>query len=59
MNLSVRKARMGEIPNFTGISSAYEVPENPEIRLKTSAQSVEQSVDQLIAYLNDNGRLKA
>lgn len=54
-----RKARMGQIPNFTGISSVYEAPENPEIRLDTSAQSVEQSVEQLIAYLNENGSLKA
>ena len=54
-----RKARTGQIPNFTGISSAYEPPEDPEIRLETSAQSVEQSVEQLIAYLNDSGSLKA
>ena len=54
-----RKARMGQIPNFTGISSAYEAPENPEIKLDTSAQSVEQSVEQLIAYLKYSGSLKA
>lgn len=54
-----RKARMGQIPNFTGISSAYEAPENPEIRLETSSQTVEESVEQLIAYLNGSGILKA
>jgi len=53
-----RKARKGQIPNFTGISSAYEAPENPEIRLETGAQSVEESVEQLIAHLSGSGTLK-
>jgi bifunctional enzyme CysN/CysC len=39
-----RKARSGELANFTGIDSPYEPPEDPEIRLDTTSQSVEESV---------------
>jgi len=46
-----KKARAGEIPSFTGISSPYEAPYNPEIRVKTENQSVEQSVDVIFAHL--------
>lgn len=49
-----RKARRQEIPNFTGISSPYEPPENPEIRLETNKQSVERSVEEIFAYLERN-----
>jgi bifunctional enzyme CysN/CysC len=48
-----RKARIGEIPNFTGINSPYEVPENPEIRLDTSTSPVEDSADVIIRFLSD------
>lgn len=48
-----KKARAGEIPNFTGISSAFDVPEKPEIHVKTAEQSVEQSVEQIISYLKN------
>lgn len=44
------KARRGEITNFTGISSPYEVPENPEIVIPVD-KSPEQSADLIIAYL--------
>jgi len=37
------KARRGEIKNFTGISSAYETPENPEISIDTAKLSAEQA----------------
>ncbi|MFN4016066.1 MAG: sulfate adenylyltransferase subunit CysN [Reyranella sp.] len=53
------KARLNQIPNFTGISSPYEAPESPEIRLDTTEKAVEQSVDELLAYLEDQGRLRA
>lgn len=53
------KARRGEIANFTGISSAYEAPEMPEIHLQTASQSIEQSVEQVIDYLVTQGVLKA
>ena len=36
-----RKARRGEIPNFTGINAPYEAPEHPELRLDTSSETVE------------------
>jgi adenylyl-sulfate kinase len=42
-----RKARAGEIAEFTGISSPYELPENPSLILDTAGQSIRQSVDQL------------
>ncbi|RKI37666.1 adenylyl-sulfate kinase [bacterium D16-51] len=43
-----KKARTGEIPNFSGISSPYEVPENPEIVVDTTGQTVEESVEYLL-----------
>lgn len=46
-----RKARSGEITDFTGITSPYEVPDQPEIALDTSRLSVQQCVEQLITYL--------
>lgn len=49
-----KKARAGEIPNFTGISAPYEAPDAPEVVLKTATASVEMSVEQLIAYLKAN-----
>ena len=49
------KARKGEIPNFTGISSPYEAPVNPEIHVKTAAHTVEESAVQIVAYLKEKG----
>lgn len=46
-----KKARSGEIKNFTGIDSAYEAPTEAEVHVKTADQSIEQSVDQIIQYL--------
>ena len=46
------KAREGKLPNFTGISSPYEIPENPEIRIDTTQTSVESAADQIIDYLS-------
>ena len=40
-----RKAREGKIPNFTGISSPYEKPEQAEVVVDTSKQSLEESAD--------------
>ncbi len=51
------KARAGEIPEFTGISAPYEEPEKAELVLDTNAQSVEESVRQLVSYLKDSGYL--
>ncbi|MEK3937615.1 adenylyl-sulfate kinase [Sporosarcina sp. FSL W7-1349] len=52
-----KKARAGEIPGFTGISSPYEAPVNPEITLHTDSHSVEECVDQLVAYIKDRNWL--
>lgn len=46
-----KKARAGEIPEFTGINSPYEEPLNPEIVVDTAAQSIEESVEQVIRAL--------
>ena len=46
-----KKARAGEIPEYTGISAPYEDPENPEITLQTDKESVKESVQKVIAYL--------
>jgi len=46
------KARKGEIPYFTGISSPYEIPEKPEIHIK-GEPSIEESADIIINYLHD------
>jgi len=48
-----KKARAGEIKDFTGISSPYEVPEHPEIIVETGIQTVEESVTQVIDYLKN------
>lgn len=45
------KARQGIISDFSGISSPYEEPENPELVIETNLNSVEECVDQVIAYL--------
>jgi bifunctional enzyme CysN/CysC len=52
-----QKARAGEITNFTGIDSPYEAPENPDIRLDTTALSAEEAADQVIAILDERGYL--
>jgi len=48
-----KKARNGEIKDFTGISSPYEVPNNPELRIDTHSLSLEESVDQVLKLLKD------
>lgn len=52
-----QKARTGEIPEFTGISSPYEAPVHPEITLHTDIYSVEECVDQLVAYVKERNWL--
>ncbi len=48
------RARRGEIPDFTGISAPYEVPEVPELTVDTMAFSVEESVGQVLDYVERN-----
>ncbi len=50
-----KKARSGEIPNFSGISSPYEPPKQPEITIDTAGQTVEESVDYLLKELEKLG----
>lgn len=53
-----KKARAGEIPEFTGISSPYEAPEKPELIVNTDQYSVEECVDQIIGYLKEKNMLQ-
>lgn len=46
------KARAGDIKNFTGISSPFEAPKNPEIHINTNRESLEESVQKIINYLS-------
>lgn len=48
------KARKWEIENFTGISDPYETPENPEIEVRTDLCSIQEWVNQVIAYLQEH-----
>ena len=49
-----KKARAGEIKQFTGIDAPYEAPEDPEIIIQTDKLSLESSADQVIDYLTHN-----
>lgn len=49
------KAREGLIPNFTGISDPFEAPENADIECRTDLETVDQSADKIIAYLEGRG----
>ncbi len=49
-----KKARNGEIPEFTGISSPYEVPVNPEIIVNTGEDTLEECTNAVIDYLQNN-----
>ncbi len=48
-----QKARAGELDNFTGITSPYEVPEHPEVTIDTSRGSIEECVDRLFEKLQE------
>jgi len=50
-----KKALAGEIAHFTGITDPYEPPARPEITVQTDRDSVEQSVAQIMAYLQQHG----
>jgi adenylylsulfate kinase len=50
-----KKARAGEIKEFTGISAPYEAPLTPELTIRTSEQSVEASARQILRYLEAKG----
>ena len=49
------KARRGELRNFTGIDSPYEMPEAPELRVNTAASTPEKATEQVIAKMRALG----
>ena len=53
-----KKARAGEIPEFTGISAPYEEPLSPAVRLKCDRLSLDEEVDLIISHLTKNGFLQ-
>lgn len=53
-----KKARAGEIKDFTGIDSTYDIPQNPTIHVKTAEQGIRQCAEQIIQYLFDNQFIK-
>lgn len=53
-----KKARAGQIKNFTGLDSPYEAPTQPELVLKTAEESLEQSVERVLALLRQKQLLK-
>ncbi len=50
-----KKARRGELRNFTGIDSPYEAPENPELRVNTAASTPDEAADRVIAKMRELG----
>lgn len=50
-----KKARSGEIKDFTGISSGYDVPQSPEIHVKTAEHSIAECAEQIVKYLAAKG----
>ena len=52
-----KKARAGDLKNFTGIDSSYEEPENPDLILNTSSGDAEELADQIIKFLKDKNKI--
>ena len=52
-------ALSGEIKNFTGVSDPYEAPENAEIVVKTGEESIEESANRILAWLQEKGLIGA
>jgi bifunctional enzyme CysN/CysC len=53
-----KKAREGALKNFTGIDSAYEAPENPDIRIDTTSLTAEQAAERIVEFLSAHSMLK-
>jgi len=53
-----KRARAGEIKNYTAIDSPYEIPENPELIVDTGEVSLQQAVDQVMQLLTERGIVK-
>ena len=54
-----KKARAGEIKNFTGIDDPYEAPSKPEIHLRSDQQTLEEEVQEILTVLKDRGIISA
>jgi bifunctional enzyme CysN/CysC len=52
------KARRGELKDFTGIDSPYEIPENPELIIDTTKTSAEDAAESIVGYLQGHGILE-
>ena len=50
-----KRARAGEIKNYTGIDSPYEAPDNPELVINTESESLEESITKVIDFLKSKG----
>ena len=48
-----KKARKGEISDFTGISAPYEAPDTPDLEIKTEELSIDKAVEKIMIYIND------
>ena len=46
-----KRARLGEIKNYTGINSPYEIPDNPELIIDTDKEVLEESVSKIVSFL--------
>ncbi len=51
-----KKARSGELKNFTGVSAPYEEPANPDVRVNTDTRTVDECVDKIVAHLQERGQ---
>ena len=54
-----KKARAGEIRNFTGIDDPYEAPTSPEVHLRSDEQSMQEEIDAILAVLRERGIIAA
>lgn len=54
-----KKAMAGEIPQFTGVSDPYEVPEHPEVTINSGQETLEEGARKVLAYLEERGLISA
>ena len=50
-----KKARVGIIKNYTGVSAPYEEPENPDLVIDTEKMAVEEAVEKVLEFLEGKG----
>tara|TARA_B100001146_G_C16039370_1_gene372915 strand:+ start:24 stop:623 length:600 start_codon:yes stop_codon:yes gene_type:complete len=53
-----KRARLGEIKNYTGINSPYEIPDNPELIIDIDKESLEESVSKIVSFLQTKSIVK-